>query len=477
MSSSFLFLIAAVLGLGKAYTTTSECDYKWITQPIDHFGITNGTFQQRYSVFDEFYKPGGPIMFFQGEESWYLDCANTTVMYEYAKQLGGLAVSLEHRYFGQSLPFGQASHTPSNMKYLTLDNVMADAVSFIEHIKEANNGASDSKAIVASGSYGGFLSAAFRLNHPDTFFGSLAAAGPVKAFSNSSDPETYNWWRWVNRIYLDRSKEAADKIQNAFTVLQKRLQVTNGGGVSLKEELGLCSAPSPNDTVGNIQLVTDLTNVYSFATELNYPTVQLGRNPVENPVDKIIEITLAETDPIQVLNKTFWLWFGAPGPSNAPCFNHTDPSFILKGVPLIETKPFNYITCNYVPLASSNIPEGTIFPAAPTTSDYVPQSCKLQYGITPMTQEDIFRRYHFSPDEIKNSTRIIWSNAEYDPTASVSVDYLPLSTDVCASRMIMTSNIAHREDLFLPGPNDSLTLTQLRNKELQIFREWLQHCP
>jgi hypothetical protein len=52
----------------------SPCDYKTITQPIDHFGAINGTFQQRYSYFDEFYKPGGPIMFFEGEET-NLDCA------------------------------------------------------------------------------------------------------------------------------------------------------------------------------------------------------------------------------------------------------------------------------------------------------------------------------------------------------------------------------------------------------------------
>ncbi|KAI1453136.1 peptidase S28 [Annulohypoxylon moriforme] len=476
MLGTLLLSIAAVLRLAMAYTTSSECDYKWITQPIDHFGAANGTFQQRYSIFDEFYKPGGPIMFFQGEESWFLDCANTTIMYEYARQLEGIAVSLEHRYFGQSLPFGQASHSPTNLKYLTLDNVMADAVSFIEHIKETNKGASDSKAIIASGSYGGFLAAAFRLNHPDTFFGSLAAAGPVKAFSNSSDPNTYNWWRWINRIYLDRSKVAADKIQNAFAVLQRRLQMIDDGGVGLKKELNLCSTPSSNDTVGNFQLILDLTNVFSFAAELNYPTVQLGRNPVANPLDKIIDIVLTETDPVQILSKTFWLWFGAPGPSNAPCLNYTDSGFLTSAVPLIETAPFNYITCNYIPLASSNIPEGTIFPASPTASDYQPQACELKYGHLPMTQEEIFQRYHFSPENIKNSTRIIWSNAEYDPTAAVSVDYLPISTDVCASRMILTSNIAHREDLFLPGPNDSVTLTELRNKELQIFKEWLQHC-
>ncbi|KAI2617711.1 peptidase S28 [Hypomontagnella submonticulosa] len=472
--SPLLLLMAAALGLGYAQSTTSDCDYQWITQPIDHFGAVNGTFKQRYSIFDDFYKPGGPIMFFQGEESWVLDCANTTIMYEYARQLGGLAVSLEHRYFGQSLPFGQNSHTPSNMKYLTLDNVMADAVAFIEHVKETNDGASDSKAIIASGSYGGFLSAAFRLNHPDTFFGSLASAGPVKSLSNSSDPDTYNWWRWVNRAYLDRSKEAADKIQHAFQTLQKRL--SSGDVAGLKEELNLCSTPSPNDTVGNALLPVSLVNTFSFAIEFNYPTIKTGRNPIANSLDQFINVTLAQSDPIQVLNRTFWTWFGALREPNIPCFNYTDSNFIRSGAPLIENDPFGYITCTYIPLKSSNVPEGTIFPASLTASDVIPQYCKLKYGVTPMTQEEIFQRYHFSPAEIKNSTRIIWSNAEFDPTSAVSVDYLPLSTDPCASRMILTSNMAHREDLFAPDPSDSEALTELRNKEVQIFKEWLEFC-
>lgn len=94
-----------------------------------------------------------------------------------------------------------------------------------------------------------------------------------------------------------------------------------------------------------------------------------------------------------------------------------------------------------------------------------------------MSQEEIFKRYHFSPAEIRNSTQIIWSNAEYDPTSSVGVDYLPIPDGYCKSRMILTSDMAHREDLFAPDPSDRETVTELRNKELQIFKEWLFFCP
>lgn len=472
---ALLIVCSASVSLGQS--TTSECDYKWTTQPIDHFGAVGGAFQQRFSIFTEFFKPGGPIMFFQGEESWFLDCANDTVQYAYAKDLGGMAVSLEHRYFGESLPFGDASHDPENMKYLTLDNVMADAATFIAQIKENYTGAADSKAIVASGSYGGYLAAAFRLNHPDAFYGALASAGPVPSmgFGNSTDPNIYNWWAWINRVYLDRSAEASAKIKHAFKVLKNRLESTNVG--SLKHELGLCSTPSTNDTAPLGRIRTLITSVFGQAAEFNYRVSKPGRAPVANPLDEVIKIVLDETDPIQILNRTFWLWYGAEGPGHADCFNITDPYFAYKPVYVIETTPFRYLNCVYNPLRAIAIPNGTIF--LPTSGDSVSsfvEGCRQQWGVTPLTGQEIEERYHFSLQDIYNSTRIIWSNAEFDPASAVSVSYLPLTTDRCASRMILTSNMAHREDLFLPESDDRETVVQLRSKELAIFKEWFAYC-
>jgi hypothetical protein len=68
-----LLALATLNRLCSAQDDTT-CDFKWLTQHIDHLSQTAGTFQQRYSVYDEFYTPGGPILMFQGEEG-DLDCA------------------------------------------------------------------------------------------------------------------------------------------------------------------------------------------------------------------------------------------------------------------------------------------------------------------------------------------------------------------------------------------------------------------
>lgn len=52
----------------------SDCTFQYFAQNIDHFDQHNGTFQQKYNLITDFFKPGGPILFFIGEESTELIC-------------------------------------------------------------------------------------------------------------------------------------------------------------------------------------------------------------------------------------------------------------------------------------------------------------------------------------------------------------------------------------------------------------------
>ena len=78
---------------------------------------------------------------------------DTLILADWAKELGGLTATLEHRYFGKSLPFGNDSWTQENIKHLTLDNVMDDAVEFVKWIKSNITGAENSPVIVSSGTF------------------------------------------------------------------------------------------------------------------------------------------------------------------------------------------------------------------------------------------------------------------------------------------------------------------------------------
>ncbi|KAK9421866.1 putative Serine carboxypeptidase S28-domain-containing protein [Seiridium unicorne] len=233
------------------------------------------------------------------------------------------------------------------MKYLTLDNVMADAFNFINMIQTTTTGAVDSKTIVASGPYGGFLATAFRQIPPDTFFGSIAATAPVTGFVNSTNPDTFYWWDYISKIYREEPSFAAEKISKGFAEILQRA------------------------------------------------------------------------------------------------------------------------SSNYVPLKSSNFAKGTIFALQINASDYFDAYCQQTYNSTSMSQTQIWNRYLLSPDDLRNSSRIVFSLAQYDPTTALASSYVPQSADVCASKYLYVSGMGHREDLFYPDPTDKYTVSKARDIELR----------
>ncbi|KAI1130432.1 peptidase S28 [Nemania abortiva] len=465
-------LVAFAAAMGNA--VDEMCDYKLMTQSIDHFGRNNNTFPQRYSIFTDHFRPGGPILLFQGEESTFLDCANTTVMMWFAEKLGGMAVSLEHRYFGQSLPFANNSYSNENFKFLTLDNVMADAVSFVEMLQKTIPGAQSSKSIVASGSYGGLLATAFRQNHPATFFGSIAAAGPTLAATAASptiEPDQFLWRSYGSQAYMDRSKEASTKIKDALNYIQSVIE--SGNTTTLQQELQLCTAPPKNSLLSIITIQQLYVAGFSGAVEFNYASARPGRTYIARPFDRVIDIALKAETPTQLLNSSLWLWYE---PQGYKCIDWADPTFAQKSTPLIQWAPWSYITCTYVPLCTTDALEGTIFPPLEGSCSTRSESCAQKYNATLLTQEQFWGDYHLSTEELNNSTRIIFSVAEYDPTTAVVGANPPLTADPCRSRRLYASDMAHREELFYPTDGDKPEVVSLRNKELEIMKEWLENC-
>ncbi len=103
---------------------------KFFSQLIDHqktYEDANNTFLYQYQLVDTYYQPGGLNLFFHSAES-PLDCLEGTSLLALANELGGLVVSQEHRYFGDSCPYGlnyteRADWNPKLLEPLTLDNV------------------------------------------------------------------------------------------------------------------------------------------------------------------------------------------------------------------------------------------------------------------------------------------------------------------------------------------------------------------
>lgn len=122
------------------------------TQKLNHDSNDSITFQQLYQLDTSNFKPGGPILFHQGEEGAMKPIA-AKIFSDYGPKLGGIVATLEHRFFGTSYPEGTSWENTSMAQYgpLTLENVLQDSVTFVNWIKKTVDGAENSKVIISGG--------------------------------------------------------------------------------------------------------------------------------------------------------------------------------------------------------------------------------------------------------------------------------------------------------------------------------------
>ncbi|KAJ3277150.1 hypothetical protein HDV01_000202 [Terramyces sp. JEL0728] len=180
-------------------------NYQYFTQIKDHNNPSQGTFQQRYYVDDEYYDKdnGGPIFLEMGGEA----PINATILpfelhYELAQRYKGLLIILEHRFYGpDNLSPGitaslGSSKLSSQLATFNVDQALADGYNFIKtYSKDVN---SKSRWITVGGSYPGNLAAWMRLKYPDVVYAAHSSSAPVLAKSN--------YWEYGYAVYIGLSK-------------------------------------------------------------------------------------------------------------------------------------------------------------------------------------------------------------------------------------------------------------------------------
>ena len=192
--------------------STANCSVSYHTQPLDHFSYTdNRSFAQRVFTNDQHWRPGGPILFYCGNEASVELYVNATGwMWERAEAFGALLVWAEHRYYGKTQPFGSAASSgassggnASTLRWLTLEQALADYATLIHALKAQRGAPASTKVIALGGSYGGMLAAWLRMHYPSAVDAALAASAPVLAFDGLARPgvafDGNAFWRVVTR--------------------------------------------------------------------------------------------------------------------------------------------------------------------------------------------------------------------------------------------------------------------------------------
>jgi pimeloyl-ACP methyl ester carboxylesterase len=189
---------------------------QWFTQTLDHFNaLDSRTFKQRYYVNPTYWdKMSGIILLYiNGEGPVFappMDANDEVVLL--AQEHNAIIVTLEHRYYGLSVPFTDLS--TDNLQYLSSKQALFDLAHFIVNFTSTlppppSDLKLSHRIITIGGSYSGALSAWFRLKYPQITCGSLSSSGVVNAIldftafdqqiATSVGPECANAMRMVTK--------------------------------------------------------------------------------------------------------------------------------------------------------------------------------------------------------------------------------------------------------------------------------------
>lgn len=159
-------------------------------QLLDHSDPGKGTFAQRYWWDASHWKgPGSPVFLFNVGESaadqfiGYLE--EGTISGKYAEEFDGLVIVIEHRYWGQSMPFPEL--TTETLQYLDLPQSVYDMTYFAQTVQipednwDQTSNAPNSPWVLIGGSYPGALAAWTSVIDPGTFWAYHASSAVVEA--------------------------------------------------------------------------------------------------------------------------------------------------------------------------------------------------------------------------------------------------------------------------------------------------------
>ncbi|KAF2120399.1 peptidase S28 [Lophiotrema nucula] len=460
----------ALYGVDTPTGNPSNCTTptKFFKQLVHHDSSSNETFLQQYQVIDQFFKPRGPILYYQGQESDYFPCGEQEAMYQFANETGGMVVVLQHRYFGSSVPFGLNSSTNVNwtahdLRAMSLENNQMDAVTFVEWIKKSHPGASKSKAIGFGGSYPGLLVTLLRVNHPDTFYGTVAYAAPTNLDSSTKSKFATAWGDTNSRILRDIDAAMARKIGAAFTWLRARMAAKDFSAVT--QALQLCYPPTSP---------ADLPKVLDFALAGFMRPVQQN-DPHFNSLPNLIKGVNAANTSADVLSAAQTAYKMLDSSTACTNWNYTLREYQANKEAGLA---FTYLRCNQLPYPDAFASPSSLFGPIPPNMDYPSTQDPICRGIfnkpALIGGPNYVKKLGLDDANLAKTERLIISYGSWDPVSGLStLGWHTAGDSVMKSRVIFVTGGGHGKEsvMALPGESDAITLA--RKSELESIKEWL----
>eukprot|EP00727_Mastigamoeba_balamuthi_P006726 m51a1_g2674 putative serine carboxypeptidase s28 family protein (463) ;mRNA; f:722701-724551 len=232
MRTTLLLLVAALAGLccasvrprfgamSQAGLRTASFPTYIFHQLVDHSDPhSTETFEQRfYTVMDYWKAPDGPfILSIAGEGPQEGPEGVDDELTVLAKRIGAGVLTLEHRFFGKSMPRPDLS--TENLRLLTIEQELEDLANFLRHFQSEINDkfgkTSRNKVVAIGGSYAGMVSSNLRYAHPELVDAAWSSSGVVNAVFNFTDFDL--------QVGLSMGQKCAEVVRKASEAVEAEL--------------------------------------------------------------------------------------------------------------------------------------------------------------------------------------------------------------------------------------------------------------
>ncbi|KAJ6355236.1 hypothetical protein OIU76_026960 [Salix suchowensis] len=434
----------------------------YFPQVIDHFTFqpkSSKIFYQKYLVNSHYWRRGAPIFVYTGNEGdieWF--ASNTGFLLDIAPKFRALLVFIEHRFYGESMPFGNKSYkSAETLGYLNSQQALADFAILIRSLKH-NLSSEASPVVVFGGSYGGMLAAWFRLKYPHIAIGALASSAPILQFDDITPWSSF--YDAVSQDFKEASLNCYEVIKGSWAELEA-LSAQKEGLTELSRTFRACQDLHSLDSVWDW-----LWSAFVYTAMVNYPTeanfmMPLPAYPVQ-AMCKIIDGFPSGASKITRVFAAASLYYNYSRAEKCFKLEHGPDTHGLHG--------WNWQACTEMVMPMSCSQE-SMFPPSGFSYKEFAEDCMKTFGAKP--------RPHWITTEFggkridralkRSGGNIIFSNGLQDPWSRGGV-LKNISSTIIA---LVTEKGAHHVDFRFATKDDPEWLKELRRKEVEIIQGWI----
>ncbi|XP_028397868.1 lysosomal Pro-X carboxypeptidase-like isoform X2 [Dendronephthya gigantea] len=381
-------------------------------------------------------------------------------MWDIAEEFNAMLVFGEHRFYGESLPFGDTSYkSPSHLGFLSSEQALADFATMIQHIKKTRDGTKKSPVIALGGSYGGMLAAWFRMKFPNVIAGAIASSAPILQFQNITPCETF---------YKIVSDDFAREGETCFNLIKKSWSIvfddgeSSSGREKLSDIFNLCK---PLKTQKDVYKFRDwLSETWVNLAMVNYPypasfLEPLPAWPIKAVCKKLTDDKLTGDALLKAVFDAVSVYYNYTG--GAKCFDIEQQATKDLG-----DKGWSFQACTemVMPLCADG-KDDMFYPFKWDFSAYA-KGCDQWWGVMP---RQFWAEVQYGGRKISSHSNIVFSNGDLDPWSGGGVTK-SISESLVA---VMIKGGAHHLDLRHKNKDDPQSVIDARNLEKKYMKKWI----